>query len=192
MFFPSRCRSEWQRQRSPNLAKAAGHVTVAAAILLLAGCDQQERRDIRQQQERIAAEQAKQQRIAAQYAADLAAENERHRNVLAAETRRRKDIVDAETQRDWNRRKEALGVVVAVALAVGGVLVFVVYSIRRLGERAAEERTKRQAQILMAIEADPNLKPEHRQALYGAAIEAASHGGGSVLGYTTGYEGGAR
>tara|TARA_R110002167_G_scaffold180854_4_gene381044 strand:- start:1709 stop:2164 length:456 start_codon:yes stop_codon:yes gene_type:complete len=142
-----------------------------AATLLLGGCSEQERREQRQHEARIAAEQAKQQRMAAQYTADV-----------IAETQRRKNVLDAETARQRTRQVTSFFKVAAALASIGGVVAFVVHSIRRLGEHTTVERTKRHAMNLKAIEADPHLSPTYRSQLYGRAIEAASHGGPPLLG----------
>jgi outer membrane murein-binding lipoprotein Lpp len=161
------------------MRKQAIIAAAVAGTLLLGGCSERERREMREKEVRIAAEQARQQRILNQHIADLNAETLRQNNVLAAETAR---------QRNYNLT--ALGKVIAFLSAIGGVIGFAVYSIRRLGERHLEERTKRHAQNLKAIEADPNLKPNDRKELYRAAVEAANQGGTPLLGYA-GNEGGA-
>ncbi|EKE68465.1 hypothetical protein [Oceanibaculum indicum] len=153
---------------------------VAAGALLLAGCSEQERREARAAQERIAAEAAYQQRLAAEYVAKV-----------TAETQRLADELSAETKRQLHRNLTALARLAAVLAAVSGVIAFVVFCIRRLGERHLEERTKRHAMNLMAIEADTRLRPEQRENLYRAAVESANRGGTPLIGYA-GNGGGAR
>lgn len=165
-------------------------VCTIAAMIALGGCSEQERREAREQQERIAAEAAHQQRLAAQYAAELSEETRRRNNVLAAETQRIQDALDAETERRFDQHMSMLGRFALVVAGVGGVIGWIVYSIRRLGEKHTEERTKRHEHILKAILADSNVSPDHRRELYGRAIEAANKGGTPLIGYSSN-EGGA-
>lgn len=154
-------------------------VAVAGA-LLLGGCSEKERREIREQEIRIAAEQAKQQRILNQHVADLNAETLRRRNVLAAETERRR-----------SENMTALGKVAVVLAVIGGVIGFAVHSFRRLAEKQSEERTKRHNLNLMAIEANPDLHPDERKDLYRIAFREAGRSGGTALIDITPEEGGA-
>lgn len=142
-----------------------------AAVLLLTGCSEQERREVRETKERIAAETARQNRILQQYVADL-----------AAETQRRKNKLEAETVRIWNEHKKEMGIVAAIVAAIAGVIGFVVHVFRRLAERQLAENTKRCAQFLKTIEADPHLRPEDRATLYRRAIEIGRRGGGPLIG----------
>lgn len=146
--------------------------SVAAGALLLAGCSEQERREIRDQKERVANYAAEQARRAHEYATDI-----------AAAVKRDKDVLDAETSRQLHRNMTALGKLAAVLAAIGGVIGFVVYSVRRLGERVSAERTKRHDMTVRAIAADPHLRPDHREKLYLTAVEAANRGGVPRLGY---------
>jgi|GEM_PF-5627085 len=146
-------------------------VVAVAVILLTSGCSEQERREQRQHEARIAAENAKQQRLAAQYTADIIAETQRH-----------KDALDAETTRQRTKQVTSLAEIAAFLAAIGGVIAFAVYSFRRLGERVVEERTKRHGLNLKSIEADPHLSPQDRHLLYSHAIEAASNSGPPLLG----------
>jgi len=145
---------------------------VAAGALLLAGCSEQERREIRIQEERIANFAAEQMRQAQRYATDVAAGVQRDKNVL-----------DAETSRQLHRNMTVLGQLAAVLAAIGGVIGFALYCIRRLGERVSEERTKRHDMTVRAIAADPHLRPDHREKLYLRAVEAGNQGGVPRLGY---------
>lgn len=154
--------------------------SVALAALLLAGCSEQERREARASQERIAAEAAYQQRLAAEYAANV-----------AAETQRLADAMFAETQRQWGRNVADLLSFLGVLAAIAGVISFVVFCVKQLGVRVSEERTKRHAMNLRAIETDTRLRPEQRENLYRAAVEASNRSGTPLIGYA-GNEGGAR
>ena len=147
-------------------------VSAVAGALLLGGCSEAERREIRVVEERIAAEAARQQRLAAEYVANLAEDTKRLANEL-----------DAETSRQLHRNMTVLGQLAAVLAALGGVIGFVVYSVRRLGERVSEERTKRHDMTVRAIAADPHLRPDHREKLYLRAVEAGNQGGVPRLGY---------
>lgn len=138
--------------------------------MALSACSEQERREIRQKEIAIAAEQARQQRILEQHVANLNAETQRQEQVHAAET-----------QRQLHEKLTLLARFAAAIGAIGGVVAWVVYSLRRLGERVSQERTKRQSQLLDAIKNDPLLPPEHRGELYSRAIEAASKGSGPLL-----------
>tara|TARA_R110002074_G_scaffold196187_6_gene362979 strand:+ start:46 stop:537 length:492 start_codon:yes stop_codon:yes gene_type:complete len=152
------------------------YLFIAAALtgaLLVGGCSEQERREIREKEIRIAAEQAKQQRILNQYVADL-----------SAETQRQENAHDAATEREFNENLTLLGRVIAFLAAIGGVIGFAIHSVRRLGEKIAVERTARHAQNLKAIEADPNLTPQQRENLFRAAIEAANQAGTPLIGYS--------
>lgn len=151
------------------------HIALALVMtgaLLMSGCSEQERREIRIQKERIANYAADQARQAQQYATDIAAAVQRDKNVL-----------DAETDRQFHRNMTALGRLLGILAAVAGVIGFIVYSVRRLGERHVEERTKRHAQNLKSIEADPHLRPDQRENLYRTAIKAANSGGAPRIGY---------
>lgn len=147
-------------------------IGVLVGAVVLTGCSEQERREIRAKEERIARYEADQRRAAADYAAKLDAETQRWKNTL-----------DAETDRQFNENLTGLAKLLGTLAAIGAVITFVIYSIRRLGERHLEERTKRHAQNLKAIEADPHLRPEDRRDLYRAAVEAANKGGTPLLGY---------
>ncbi len=140
---------------------------------MLSGCNsEEERQRIREHEARIAAEQARQQRILNQHIADLNAETARRQNVLAAETKR-----------DFNRQMSLMGRLSSVLAGLGGIIEWVVYSVRRLGEKHTEERTKRHEQNLKAIVSDPHISPEQRGELYGRAIEAANKGGTPLISY---------
>ncbi len=145
---------------------------VAAGALLLAGCSEQERREIRAQEERIAAEAARQQRLAMQYATDV-----------AAETKRLADQLQAETDRLFNEDLTAVLQVVSILVVSCGLLAFVVYSFRRLGEFVSGERTKRHDMTLKALVSDPHLSPQQREKVYLRLAEAANRGGTPLLGY---------
>lgn len=142
------------------------------SLVLLGGCSEQERREIRAQKERIANYAADQARQAQQYATDI-----------AAAVQRDKDVLDAETDRQLHRNLTALGRLLGILTAIAGVVGFIVYSVRRLGERHVEERTKRHAQNLKSIEADPHLRPDQRENLYRTAIEASNSGGAPRISY---------
>lgn len=146
--------------------------SVAAGALLLAGCSEQERREIRAKEERVANYAAEQARQAQKYATDIAAAVQRDKNAL-----------DAETSRQLHRNMTVLGQLAAVLAAIGGVIGFIVYCIGRLGERVSKERTKRHDMTVRAIAADPHLRPDHREKLYLRAVEAGNQGGTPRLGY---------
>lgn len=146
--------------------------SVAAGALLLGGCSEQERREVRAHERAIANFAAEQARKAQEYAADLAAAVQRQKNEL-----------DAETARQRNQNLTVLGKLASVLAAIGGVIGFTVYCIYRLGERVSEERTKRHDMTVRAIVSDPNLKPDHRERLYLRAVDSANRGGTPRLGY---------
>ena len=163
----NRTHLQWHRTKSAFFA-----VSVALTMTFMTGCSEQERREIRQQEAQIEAEKARQWRIAEQY-----------RIETAAETARRKNVLNAETKRQLNENLTLLGQIAAFLAAISGVIGFLIYCIRRLGEKHVEERTKRHHQNLKALEADPHLRPEDRRDLYRAAIEVANKGGTPLLGY---------
>lgn len=152
------------------MRKQAIVAVAVAGVLLLGGCSERERREMREKEIRIAAEQARQQRIFHQHVADLNAETLRRKNVLAAETAR---------QRNYNLT--TLGKVIAFLAAVVGVISFGIYSARRLAEKQSEERTKRHNLNLMAIEANPDLRPDERKDLYRIAFREGGRRGGTAL-----------
>lgn len=156
---------------------------VAASALVLAGCSEAERQKQREHEARMAAESARQKRLAFEYQAKLAEESRRLRDQQAAETHRRKNILDAETDRLRDEELSALGKLLGIIGGIVALLTVLIYSIRRMGEKHVEERTRRHAQNLKSIEADPHLRPEHRKELFHAAIEAADQGGTPRLGY---------
>lgn len=172
-------------------------IFVAAAImstLLLGGCSEEERREIRQHQEKIAAEAERQHRLAAQYAAEVAAETQRIANELETETRRIANQLEAETQRLANQLKAeterlynedmtAVLQVVSILLVSSGLLAFIVHSIKRLGEFVSRERTTRHEMTLAAISGDRFLTLEQRERLYRNALQSANRGGEPRLGY---------
>ncbi|MEQ8602861.1 MAG: hypothetical protein RIB45_06050 [Marivibrio sp.] len=155
--------------------------TGVALVLTLGGCSEEERRAARESQERIAAQQAYQQRLAQQYAAELAAETQRLHNKLAAETQRLKNIEAAETERRLHEHITVLGKIISVLMMIVGLVGLITHAILRLGKKHTEERTKRHVENLRAIIADKNLSSAHRAQLYGAAIEAANKGDTPLL-----------
>lgn len=152
-----------------------------AVVMALSACSEEERRAARESQERIAAQQAYEQRLAQEFAAKLTAETQRRRDALAAETQRRKNTEAAETQRQFHEEMTALGKLLGVLGVVGAVIGAVVHSIRRLGEKHTEERTKRHESNLRAIMADEHISSDDRARVYMAAIEAANRGGTPLL-----------
>lgn len=163
--------------------------------LLLGGCSPQEREQIRQHEDRKTAVQAWGQYLLGQYAANLAAETERQKNAqhaqierennaLIQETKRQADALAAKTAQERDRRKKELAEFVGLSALLSSLVGFTLYCLRRLCERHFEERTKRHALALKAIEDDAHLSPDHRQALYAALIAAAGRGGAPLIGYS--------
>jgi len=142
------------------------------ASVLLAGCSEEERREIRAQELKKAAIEAEQHRVLEEFR-------------IKAEQSIREFQISAEelTARERNDHIAAFAKVAAALAAIAGLICFVVACIKRLAIRHVEERTKRHAMNIKAIEADPHLRPEHRKELYRAAIEAANRGGTPLIGY---------
>lgn len=171
-----------------TILKRVGLALALAGALLLGGCGEDERREIRAQQERIAAVDARESRLAQEYATRLAAETQRKANELAAQTQRIANELATETRRlaqlaieETKRQRaklignvaETLGFVGLVAAALGGAIGWIILCMRRLGERHMAERTKRHEISLKAIETDPHLSPDHRKELYHVAVETS-------------------
>lgn len=125
--------------------------SVAAGALLLAGCSEKERMEAIRAKEAV----------------------EKYKIDVAAITQRRKDELDAVTAQRWDELESGVLKVLAIVGSIGGVIGFIAYSIRRLGERHLAERTTRHEMNLKAIVADPHLSPESREKLYRTAVEAA-------------------
>ncbi|MFC3229152.1 hypothetical protein ACFOGJ_18040 [Marinibaculum pumilum] len=163
-------------------------------LLLATGCSEQERREVREHEERMTALEAqnelqkafRHQELAAETERlrnNLAAETQRQKNGLAADTQRQKDLLAAETRRKLNANLTLAAQIGGIAAVIGLVVGFGLFTLRRLGERHLAERTTRHAQSLKAIQAIADLTAEQRKELLKAAIEAAHRSGSPLISY---------
>lgn len=174
----------------PTIIKRGSLMIAVAGALLLGGCNEKERAAERAHEAQLAGIAAEASRRAQEYAARLAAQTQRMANELAAETARVANQAIEETKRQRAEIiaavAEVLGIIALVAATLGGVIAWVVYNLRRLGEHRQSERTKRHDRLVLAIESDPNIPPDERAALYETAIEASHRPAPPLIGYMPG------